>query len=72
MELVYIGLVNSPMQFLSQTYGLTIGFKYQVADFRYDLYLLDDDYGLTIPIYKTCFMSVEDFRDIKIDMIVNE
>jgi hypothetical protein len=71
MELVYIGLSTLETMYLMD-YDMTIGCKYQVADFRPGTYLLSDDNGLTITLSKDCFMSVSEFRDKKIDMIVNE
>jgi len=41
-------------------------------DFRPNSYLLDDDNGLNISLSKESFVSVLEWRDIKIDMIVNE
>jgi hypothetical protein len=69
MELVYIGLSTLETMYLMD-YDMTIGCKYQVADFRPGTYLLADDNGLTITLSKDCFMSIEDWRNIKIDMIL--
>lgn len=64
-ELIYTGMVNSSTL-------MTIGCKYQVVDFREGLYILDDDNGLLITLSKGDFMSVEDWRNKRIDLLINE
>jgi len=76
MELVYIGLMNTSTleTMYLMDYAMTIGCKYQVYDFRFPpgpgTYLLTDDNGLPKTLSKDCFMSVSEFRDKKIDMII--
>ena len=85
-ELIFTGLVNTLtdpnceyikrtdayLQFLEGKIVMTIGCKYQVADFRKGLYILDDDNGLLITLSKEDFMSVEDWRNKRIDLLINE
>jgi hypothetical protein len=75
-ELIFIGMANTLtdayQEFCVGKIVMTIGCKYQVADFREGLYILDDDNGLLITLSKEDFMSVEDWRDYKIDLIINE
>ena len=75
-ELIFIGMANTLTDAYQEFYVgkivMTIGCKYQVADFREGLYILDDDNGLLITLSKEDFMSVEDWRDYKIDLIINE
>lgn len=58
-ELIFTGLVNTLtdayLQFLEGKIVMTIGCKYQVADFRKGLYILDDDNGLLITLSKEDF-----------------
>lgn len=73
MELVFIGLsrrYNKTID-LDIEFNMTLGRKYLVGHFRPGLYLLDDDEGLTITLSKDCFMSVEDWRVNRIDLILN-
>jgi hypothetical protein len=73
-ELIFIGMVNTLtdayLQFLEGKVSMTIGCKYQVADFRDGLYILDDDNGLLITLSKEDFMSVEDWRNKRIDLLI--
>jgi hypothetical protein len=58
--------VSPGMQKLQE---LTVGEIYRNS-LGPDVYILTNDKGKLITMSKDCFMSVEDFRDIKIDMIL--
>ena len=73
-DLIFTGMVNTLtdayQEFCVGKIVMTVGCKYPVADFRDGLYILDDDNGLLITLSKEDFMSVEDWRDKKIDLII--
>ena len=73
-ELIFTGsstesYLYAYLQFLDGKNGMTIGCKYLVVDFSDDLFILNDDNGLPITLSKGDFMSVEQWRDKKIDLI---